>query len=146
MNTNQFLETENKNCSRTLIILEKTGIYVIDISNSDIPYSDTGVFLAIAGAGYSFYDSHWIPLYVETDFSKYVREKITDMLNIDIENIRKAYDMNSIISIKHAGGNVTFSKANTAMNLDYYRVVLTTEIMSYHNMQEIRLRDIREFK
>lgn len=29
MNTNQFLETENKNCSRTLIILEKTGIKTI---------------------------------------------------------------------------------------------------------------------
>lgn len=123
-------------------VLEKTGIYVVDISNTNIPYSDTGVYLAIAGAGYSFYDSHWIPLYVETDFSKYIKSEIVKMVSIDVEKIKESYNSNATMQLSYSGGNITFSKANTNMDIDYTLLKLETEIQSYVNKQEIILRSI----
>ena len=46
-------------------IVKKAGVVVIDLqSDTDVSdIYDTGVFIAFTGAGYSFYDSHWYPLF-----------------------------------------------------------------------------------
>lgn len=45
-------------------IINDIGLVVIDMSNSDNADAyETGVFLGVNGAGYDFYEQHWIPLY-----------------------------------------------------------------------------------
>ena len=46
-------------------IVKKAGVVIIDLqSDTDVSdVYDTGVFIAFTGAGYSFYDSHWYPLF-----------------------------------------------------------------------------------
>ncbi len=46
-------------------IVKKAGVVIIDLqSDTDVSdVYDTGVFIAFTGSGYSFYDSHWYPLF-----------------------------------------------------------------------------------
>jgi len=44
-------------------IIKTAGFGIIDLSNENEGEYETGVFLTVNGAGYDFYDQHWIPLY-----------------------------------------------------------------------------------
>jgi len=45
-------------------IINDAGLTIVDVSRSDDEGAYvTGVFLGVNGAGYDFFDSHWIPLY-----------------------------------------------------------------------------------
>jgi len=45
-------------------IINGLGFTIIDMSRSDkVDAYQTGVFLGINGAGYDFYEQHWVPLY-----------------------------------------------------------------------------------
>ncbi len=45
-------------------IINDAGLTIVDVSRSDEDGAFvTGVFLGVNGAGYDFFDSHWIPLY-----------------------------------------------------------------------------------
>ena len=44
-------------------IITKAGFTIIDLSRENEGEYETGVFLGINGAGYDFYEAHWIPLY-----------------------------------------------------------------------------------
>jgi len=45
-------------------IINDAGFTVIDMRQSDKDGAyDTAVFLAVNGAGYDFYEQHWIPFY-----------------------------------------------------------------------------------
>ena len=45
-------------------LINDAGITIVDMSNSDKADSyQTGVFLGINGAGYDFYEQHWVPMY-----------------------------------------------------------------------------------
>ena len=44
-------------------ITNKVGVVIVDLSNEIEDEFDTGVFIGFSGAGYSFYDSHWYPLF-----------------------------------------------------------------------------------
>ena len=44
-------------------IIKEAGFTIIDLSRENEGEYETGVFLGINGAGYDFYEAHWIPLY-----------------------------------------------------------------------------------
>ena len=44
-------------------IIKKTGVAVIILPEDDLDEYDTGVFIGFTGAGYSFYEPHWYPLF-----------------------------------------------------------------------------------
>ena len=44
-------------------IITEAGFTIIDLSRENEGEYETGVFLGVNGAGYDFYDQHWIPLY-----------------------------------------------------------------------------------
>jgi len=45
-------------------IINDAGLTIVDVSRTDKDGAFiTGVFLGVNGAGYDFFDSHWIPLY-----------------------------------------------------------------------------------
>ena len=44
-------------------IINEAGFAIIDLSRENEGEYETGVFLGINGAGYDFYEAHWIPLY-----------------------------------------------------------------------------------
>ena len=44
-------------------IIKEAGFAIIDLSRENEGEYETGVFLGINGAGYDFYEAHWIPLY-----------------------------------------------------------------------------------
>ena len=59
-------------------IVKKAGVVIIDLqSDTDVSdIYDTGVFIAFTGAGYSFYDSHWYPLFkiIYPDLDKWYKD------------------------------------------------------------------------
>ena len=44
-------------------IINEAGFTIIDLSRENEGEYETGVFLGVNGAGYDFYEAHWIPLY-----------------------------------------------------------------------------------
>jgi len=44
-------------------IIKGAGFTIIDLSRENEGEYETGVFLGVNGAGYDFYEAHWIPLY-----------------------------------------------------------------------------------
>jgi hypothetical protein len=44
-------------------IITEAGFTIIDLSRENEGEYETGVFLGVNGAGYDFYEAHWIPLY-----------------------------------------------------------------------------------
>ena len=44
-------------------IIKEAGFTIIDLSRENEGEYETGVFLGVNGAGYDFYEAHWIPLY-----------------------------------------------------------------------------------
>jgi len=44
-------------------IISEAGFTIIDLSRENEGEYETGVFLGVNGAGYDFYEAHWIPLY-----------------------------------------------------------------------------------
>ena len=44
-------------------IISEAGFTIIDLSRENNGEYETGVFLGVNGAGYDFYEAHWIPLY-----------------------------------------------------------------------------------
>ena len=44
-------------------IIKESGFTIIDLSRENEGEYETGVFLGVNGAGYDFYEAHWIPLY-----------------------------------------------------------------------------------
>ena len=44
-------------------IINEARFTIIDLSRENEGEYETGVFLGINGAGYDFYEAHWIPLY-----------------------------------------------------------------------------------
>ena len=44
-------------------IINEAGFTIIDLSRENEGEYQTGVFLGVNGAGYDFYEAHWIPLY-----------------------------------------------------------------------------------
>ena len=44
-------------------IIKEAGFTIIDLSIENEGEYETGVFLGVNGAGYDFYEAHWIPLY-----------------------------------------------------------------------------------
>ena len=44
-------------------IISEAGFTIIDLSRENEGEYQTGVFLGVNGAGYDFYEAHWIPLY-----------------------------------------------------------------------------------
>ena len=44
-------------------IITEAGFTIIDLSRENEGEYQTGVFLGVNGAGYDFYEAHWIPLY-----------------------------------------------------------------------------------
>jgi len=44
-------------------IISEVGFTIIDLSRENEGEYETGVFLGVNGAGYDFYEAHWIPLY-----------------------------------------------------------------------------------
>lgn len=44
-------------------IITEAGFTIIDLSKENEGEYETGVFLGVNGAGYDFYEAHWIPLY-----------------------------------------------------------------------------------
>ena len=45
-------------------IINEAGFTIIDLSRENEGEYETGVFLGVNGAGYDFYEAHWIPLYI----------------------------------------------------------------------------------
>jgi len=44
-------------------IITEAGFTIIDLSKENEGEYETGIFLGVNGAGYDFYEAHWIPLY-----------------------------------------------------------------------------------
>ncbi len=44
-------------------VINDAGFTIIDMSRSNDGEYQTGVFLGVNGAGYDFYEAHWVPLY-----------------------------------------------------------------------------------
>ena len=57
-------------------ITNKVGVVIVDLSNEIEDEYDTGVFIGFSGAGYSFYDSHWYPLFkiIYPDLDKWYKD------------------------------------------------------------------------
>jgi hypothetical protein len=57
-------------------ITNKVGVVIVDLSNEIEDEFDTGVFIGFSGAGYSFYDSHWYPLFkiIYPDLDKWYKD------------------------------------------------------------------------
>ena len=65
----KILENANK-------ITDKAGVVIVDLSNEIEDEFDTGVFIGFSGAGYSFYDRHWYPLFkiIYPDLDKWYKD------------------------------------------------------------------------
>ena len=65
----RIIENEDK-------IVKKAGVAVIDLSQEISDEYDTGVFIGFQGAGYSFYDRHWYPLFkiIYPDLDKWYKD------------------------------------------------------------------------
>ncbi len=57
----QFLA--NKIIENSEEVINGAGFTIIDLSRSNEGEYQTGVFLGVNGAGYDFYEAHWVPLY-----------------------------------------------------------------------------------
>ena len=57
-------------------IIKKANVAVIDLSNEIEDEYDTGVFIGFTGAGYSFYEPHWYPLFkiIYPDLDKWYKD------------------------------------------------------------------------
>jgi len=44
-------------------IINEAGFTIIDLSRENEGEYETGIFLGVNGAGYDFYEAHWLPLY-----------------------------------------------------------------------------------
>lgn len=58
----QFLADKIRENSEAII--QDAGLTIVDVGDADKDGAyDTALFLGVNGAGYDFYESHWIPLY-----------------------------------------------------------------------------------